>query len=861
MTHFDRLLGKLEGVTGQGAKRRARCPAHEDSTASLEASLEPNGRVSLRCFAGCKLFTILSTLGVDPNELEPDPDEEVIPVLDENQEASSQTSTILTSETTCSIDLRDSVYKSLLELLPLSEEHRNNLIARGLSQETIDVGGYRSISFFARSRAVKRLLELFSREQLLSVPGFVIKDNTITITGPHEGLVVPVRQQGRIVALKVRRDYETDGQKYVYLSGDGGSSCGAPVHVPLGITGPVDTARVTEGELKSDVAYARTGLPTISIAGVSNWRSCLPVLQELRAKHIRLAMDMDLLSKSQVARCLADCAAALRDKGFDVAIERWDPEAGKGIDDLLAGGHSPELLEGAAAVDFVAGLNTIAASTNSIESAGDNTDDKDQEEDEHGPPDLTDRVLPFPVDVFPTNLQAFVTTVSLSLTCPPDLVAVPMLGVAGVAIGASRAVEVKPGWYESPRLYLGVVAPPGSAKTPAASHVCRPLFANQNKLKVEFDIAMTEYTEKEAEWEAARRVRTHSQKKDLPATKVALPPRPVKPVLKRIVVVDATTEALAPILARNERGLIMVMDELTGWVDRMNAYRGGKGADRQFFLSCWSGEPAIVDRKSQSEPTIVNHPFLNVIGGIQTDLLPVLADARRRADGFMDRILLSFPDVKEPGEWTDAGVDPAAREAWQHALDQLFQLKQQVNENEGKHLPRVVQMTPEARALWVRWFNEHAVEMDAESLPRALRGPWAKLKAYAARLALVVHLLRLACSEVSQEDVDEESLHRAIRLINYFKSHARKVYRQLELTPEDSESQRAIDWIRSHGGECTARQLMRANVAGVRKQSEAVKLLRDLVDRGMGTIINQRAANGKEVSVFVVKTQRRAASG
>ena len=306
---------------------------------------------------------------------------------------------------------------------------------------------------------------------------------------------------------------------------------------------------------------------------------------------------MDAMTKSQVARCLADCAAALRDKGFDVAIERWDPEAGKGIDDLLAGGNFPELLEGEAAVDFVAGLNTTVASSNSIVSASGNPDD---EGDEHGPPELTDRELPFPVDVFPTSLQGFVNTVSLSLACPPDLVAVPMLGVAGVAIGASRALEVKAGWYESPRLYLGVVAPPGSAKTPAASHVCRPLFANQNMLKVEYDAAMAEYDEQEAECDAARRAKTHSRKKDQPTTRVVVPPKPVKPSLKRIVVVDATTEALAPILAQNERGLIMVMDELTGWVDRMNAYRGGKGADRQFFLSCWSGEPAIVDRKSQS---------------------------------------------------------------------------------------------------------------------------------------------------------------------------------------------------------------------------------------------------------------------
>jgi hypothetical protein len=161
------------------------------------------------------------------------------------------------------------------------------------------------------------------------------------------------------------------------------------------------------------------------------------------------------------------------------------------------------------------------------------------------------------------------------------------------------------------------------------------------------------------------------------AAQTGLPPKPNKPALERSVVVDATTEALATILARNERGLLMVSDELTGWVERMNAYRGGKGSDRQFYLSCWSGETAIVDRKSQSEPTIIRHPFLNVLGGIQSDLLAVLADARRRADGFMDRILFSFPEIKLGDEWTDLGVDAASRDAWKNALDQLLTLKMQ----------------------------------------------------------------------------------------------------------------------------------------------------------------------------------------
>ena len=54
------------------------------------------------------------------------------------------------------------------------------------------------------------------------------------ISGPNEGLVVPVRRlDGKVVALKLGKDVEGDGPKYVYFSGRGGSSCGAPAHVPV----------------------------------------------------------------------------------------------------------------------------------------------------------------------------------------------------------------------------------------------------------------------------------------------------------------------------------------------------------------------------------------------------------------------------------------------------------------------------------------------------------------------------------------------------------------------------------------------------------------------------------------------------
>jgi hypothetical protein len=66
---------------------------------------------------------------------------------------------------------------------------------------------------------------------------------------------------------------------------------------------------------------------------------------------------------------------------------------------------------------------------------------------------------------------------------------------------------------------------------------------------------------------------------------------------------DATLEALIQLLHQNPRGLLFVRDELTAWVLGMNQYRGGRGADRQQWLSLWNGADLIVHRKIRQEVT------------------------------------------------------------------------------------------------------------------------------------------------------------------------------------------------------------------------------------------------------------------
>jgi hypothetical protein len=435
-----------------------------------------------------------------------------------------------------------------------------------------------------------------------------------------------------------------------------------------------------------------------------------------------------------------------------------------------------------------------------------------------------------------------------AIQCPVDFLGMGVLAVAAAAIGGSRRLRVRRGYEEGPRFYGAIVARPGSAKSPALRLVGEPVYSQQQRKAERHQRERAQYEQDLAAYEASRRSRARDDDPPFDA-----PERPIKPSMGHVFVSDITTESLAPILAQTPRGVLLVRDELTGWVLALNQYRGGKGADRQFYLSCWSGEPAKVDRKSdRGEPLLVPDPFLCVFGCIPPAKLAELDADNDGEDGFIHRILFVFPRPLTRRRWSWTGVSPETRQIWREVVYRLYDLEMGRDEH-GAPVPVVVDLAPEACRSWEAWYNAHAEEMESADFPDILVGPWSKLVAYAVRLALIVHMLRTACGEADGRDVDAESLARAFRLVGYFKSHARLVYTRLRQPQRARQVAQAIAWIRRHGGRCNPTHLARANVAGIQKKSEAEAMMKELEDRGYGLREKRRAANNRDVTWFVAK--------
>jgi hypothetical protein len=391
------------------------------------------------------------------------------------------------------------------------------------------------------------------------------------------------------------------------------------------------------------------------------------------------------------------------------------------------------------------------------------------------------------------------------------------------------------------------VGDPASGKTPAMEAVLGPYQALQFKLLNEYAAKKAAFAKAKADREKVaeeNRGLDEGQKKPLPP----LPDEPPPP--ERFVAVDATVESLAPLLAENPRGLLMAQDEGVGWVKGMGQYKGGRGNDRQFWLSTFSGKSHLVDRKGQGlVPISIARPFVNVVCGFPPDMLNELADGQGRNDGFLHRVLFTFPRAAAGTAWTDVTIDQQAKEAWEATLSGLRKLAMR-ELDDGALGYQVVQLSPDARDAWVAWWDAHAAEMCGPDLALPLIGPWGKLRSYAPRLALVLHYLWLVQSGGEEGDLKAASIERAVRLVNYFKAHLRRVYGRLRHSPEDNHLAEVLDWLRRQkGAQCTVRDVLAGRKAP--NSEKAKKLLRELEERGYGTTEWRAGKSGRKVAWFV----------
>jgi len=362
-------------------------------------------------------------------------------------------------------------------------------------------------------------------------------------------------------------------------------------------------------------------------------------------------------------------------------------------------------------------------------------------------PDILEEPPPEPVDLFekqplprlaerflPPAIAPFIFDQSQIIGSDPCVLFMSAL-VACAAV-TSDFIRIQPkqfehGWKESARLWGAFVGDPSVKKTPPLARAT----AHLRKLDLEYaeagaeaqtryKIALKVHAKAEARW-------IDAQAKHAPCA--PLDDAPERPPTKRIIVQDATIEAVADVLIDNPQGVLVLQDELSGFFGSMDAYRAQGGKDRAFWLEAYNGGPRRIDRIGRGTMSVPNLSVC-MLGGIQPAAIRAVAQ-KSVEDGLLQRFMIVCAEGGE-AVGDDRRADTGASTLYRGILDELAR---QTGDPE-----KPVLLEPGAREIMLDAEKKLTAFAKLDRLPLRMRYQMGKWSGLFARLCLTYHAIECA---------------------------------------------------------------------------------------------------------------------
>ena len=392
---------------------------------------------------------------------------------------------------------------------------------------------------------------------------------------------------------------------------------------------------------------------------------------------------------------------------------------------------------------------------------------KELEEKEKKVPDNSDLIdhylfnksdLNFPLEVFPKPFQSYLMECHEKLDSIIDYMGCSLLWTISILTGNLFSIKVKNGWHETPVVWFSLVGRAGVGKTPSIRRILYPLIKENNK-EIKNYIKNTElYREYE-------KLSKKDKEQQIEIN---------KPNKKQFIADDITLEALVDLHQEVTTGVGVFKDELAGWLKDMNKYR--EGSDLEFWLSTWSGTSVNVNRLTRVG-SFVENPFIPVIGGIQPAVLNELYNQEKKDNGFMDRMLISYPDVTIP-KYNDEEISTDAI-IWYNSIianlrKVIQKLKQETEEDEIKKIE--VCFSSDAKKIWIEKFNEITEKQNSDNENEYFKSMYPKQKSYIPRFAFLLNALNSVCNDdIDFKIIEADAMKGAIKLSDYFVATAKKI--------------------------------------------------------------------------------------
>ena len=310
----------------------------------------------------------------------------------------------------------------------------------------------------------------------------------------------------------------------------------------------------------------------------------------------------------------------------------------------------------------------------------------------------------FPTHILGPKLQQLIRDMSDAMGADPNSVAMCMLAAAGAALDQRFKVDMQRGanFMMPPRVWPLLIGDPSTMKTPVIKAALRPL----TRLDTE---NQRDYQRAYARWK--------EQDKDTRG------PEPDKPT--RFVLEDATTEKLHSVCADQDRGVALMLDEMSRFSQSSKSARGGlSDPDRAMYAKFFDGDRFVLDRIGRG--TVLAEVFGGtILGGLQPDTLASMANLAE--NGLMQRFVTIIVRKMRRGQPVDFSN---LAMWWDSLLERLTTLQ-----------PVTVACTPEAERLFLDFGGDIVDIVSYAEASNHFKSAMGKLRGLVGSIALILHLM------------------------------------------------------------------------------------------------------------------------
>lgn len=399
----------------------------------------------------------------------------------------------------------------------------------------------------------------------------------------------------------------------------------------------------------------------------------------------------------------------------------------------------------------------------------------------------TEELLHFTEDMIPEPIRRWTLDNCLQTESSLNYGAISAIVICSNLIGYRCGIKpkVNANWKIIPNLWGMLIGNPSERKSPAMEQFIKPIKRLESEAAEVFAQNIATYESEKVSVDIANKVKKKAIERayekgiklEIDKANAISSPTIKEPLRERFILNDGTTEAAGKVMSDNNRTLLLIRDELSGFFASFQ--KAGREGDRSFYLEAHKGDSSYTYDRIGRGTVHIERLSIGILGTIQPSVLSkyILPKKDDSGDGLAQRMQLTVFSDNYSKPYHDELIDKdAVKSAYNIfkmlAYESYERMAGVSNDTDG--IP-YFHFNDEAQTIFVTWYNMMKIKEHNESDDN-IQAHIGKYYGLLPSLALTFFMIDKVANTSNSEAVGVSHIEMAIKWCDVLETHARKMY-------------------------------------------------------------------------------------